>query len=322
MSALNFVEVFKHIENDCKFLPSSKFQDYDKKELIVPLLFVSQNEIENNTKDYYIQRYIYEYNQIKSPSIITKFEIINDYIQNNNLFENYKIQRKFDYVNIEPEIKNINTDFTNVLKTVVIDMNVYSPIICGQFFENMVSLACNLDITQEFQPGNEIEEKAKDIENIIDNLKDNGEFKTVHHKNLAMCLYTQLKHGVDMTDYFIELINIREKLLSKESYIKRLDEYLQELKKTLICGFKNAKKSVKLYDCKDKFIVSGEADLVTDDAIIDIKCYKSEQIKLWKYQLEIYNNLLERKRNKMIIINLLNNKVYTWKITFDDMYNK
>lgn len=324
MQTLRFLEVFKAIDDDCKYVSGSKYTEFvNKKELIIPMLFT---ELQKMTfqRDYYILKYIYEYQACTSPSSITKFEVINDYISENNLYPEYHIERRFKYHDIVPEITNLNTNFTNVLKTTVIEMNVWSPVICGQFFENMISLACDLDITQEFNPGPNLCEKPDDVKNLIDSLKENNEYKTIYHKNLAMCLFTQLVHGTDMTNYFHEFIYIRNLLLSNDLYIEQLDNYLIELKKTIIGRFKFPKKSIKVYREPDGFneYTSGEADIITDDMVVDIKCYKTEPLKLWKYQLEIYNNMIERPRKKMMIINLLNNKVYTWNITFDDVYEK
>ena len=321
MQQLNFTEVFQNIENDCKYVPSLKNSVYkNKKELIVPMLFTDLTNLDQS-RDYYINKYIFEYQSCTSPSMITNFEIVNDYIENNKIYQDFPIQRKFNYLDIYPTTTNLNTPCTNVLKTTVMEMNTISPIICGQFFENIVSLSRKLDISRDITTGPYIEEKPDDILYLIDSLKINGEFKTIYHENLAMCLLTQLVHATDLTDYFCEFIRVRN-LLDKPSYIKMLDVYVSELSKTLIGGLKNPKKSVKVYkeptpNCE---YISGETDLITDDAVIDIKCYKKECIKLWKYQLEIYNNLLDRPRKKLMIINLLNNKVYTWNITFENLY--
>lgn len=374
---MQFLEVFKHIDNDCKFISNSKYTDYaDKRELIVPLLFTTLNKLDN-TRDYYIQKYIYEYQICTSPSSITKFEIVNDYIIENNLYTDYPIQRKFKYLNIEPTIQPLNSPFSNVLKSTVIEMNVLSPVICGQFFENMVSLACDLDITQDINPSPTIEEKPDDIFHFIDSLccsccdsccdscccnvlnnscgcnisnnlcdcnvlnnndkieqtqqqtqqesqqnQTKKKFKTIFHKNLAMCLFTQIVHATDLTNYFHEFIYVRE-LLNNSEYIKSLELYLSELKKTIIGRFKQPKKSIKVYKSPDEIneYISGESDLITDDMIIDIKCYKTEPLKLWKYQLEVYNNMIDRPKKKLMIINLLNNKTYLWEINFDSIYS-
>lgn len=317
---LNFIEVFKCIDNDCKFVSGSKYPEYqDKRELIIPMLFTDLAKMDHG-REYYIQKYIFSYLTCSSPSSITKFEIVNDYIFENNLYPGISFERKFKYLNISPIISDLNSPFTNVFKTTVIEMNVLSPVICGQFFENMVSLACNLDITQDLNPSPVICEQPGDIEYLLNSLKINGDYKTIHHKNLGMCLLTQLVHAIDLTNYFHEFIYVRN--LLNTDYVERLNYYLEELKKTIIGRFKCPTKSVKVYQSPtvSNEYISGESDLLTDDAVIDIKCYKSEPVKLWKYQLEIYNNMIERPRKKLMIINLLSNKVFTWNIDFDTVY--
>lgn len=324
MTNLNFNDVLKCIDNNCKFISGSKYLEYqNKKELIIPMLFVELDKMKYD-KNYYINKYILEYYNCSSPSIIAKFEVINDYIINNNLYSDITIRQKFNYKNISPVISNLNTDFTKVQKTIVIEMNVLSPIICGQFFENIVSMALNLDITQEFKPGPNIMEKQCDIDYLLNSLKNkNGEYKSIYHKNLAMCLYTTLTHATDLTMYYHEFILVRN-LLDNKGYREQLDKYIEQLKGTIISKLVKPKKSIKVYrefNDYDEYI-SGEADLITDDMVIDIKCYKTEQLNLWKYQLEIYNNMLDRPKRKLMIINLLFNRVYKWNLLDDDLNNE
>lgn len=323
MANLNFNEVFKCIDNDCKFISGTKYSEYqNKKELIIPLLFTELDKMTYD-KHYYINKYILEYYGCSSPSIIAKFEIINDYIINNNLYPDITFKRKFEYKNISPVISNLNTDFSHVQKTIVIEMNVLSPIICGQFFENIASMTCNLDINQTFEPSPYSTEKKCDIDYLLSSLKNkNGEYITKYHKNLAMCLYTTIKHTTDLTMYYHEFILVRN-LLDNKKYIEQLDKYIVELKKTIVGRLRNPKKSIKVYKPfdNDNEYISGEADLITDDMVIDIKCYKTEPLNLWKYQLEIYNNMLNRHRNKLMIINLLNNKFYTWNLLDNNLIN-
>jgi hypothetical protein len=75
--------------------------------------------------------------------------------------------------------------------------------------------------------------------------------------------------------------------------------------------------------------IRGEVDFITPNSVIDIKCYKSDEIELWAGQLFLYMQLAQgtvgindTERNIVdgCIINLFNNEMHTYK--FDKRASK
>ena len=94
--------------------------------------------------------------------------------------------------------------------------------------------------------------------------------------------------------------------------IEDMDDYLYEMSNSTF--IKNFEKdtNIKHVEIKRLSDLSGECDFISDQSIVDIKCYKEECLDDWFGQLWLYEKLFGKRKN-LWIVNVYNNRIYKFK---------
>lgn len=330
----NFKDIIdNYISNDLKFVKNNIIDDttYLSKFEIIPLLVftpvVTNALLKQIPKEEAVKNYIAKYQEEKHPSMLAKYEIINDYIRaNTDIKIPYKIKECTFKLKNTQKLDSVTTQAHPSIVT-ILKMNRINPIICGYFFEYLLASIVTKNATNDLEISKICENTYLiDIQNLYLELSDNIEeldsysvlstkdFKTKYHFMLFK-IFVDNRHKND--DYITLIDNILAvNAILTDRYISELDKYLSELKK---CEFvhklkhKNMKHSVDLEYSNEGIELIGESDFIGDDIILDCKCYKNESLDLWKYQLFYYKIMFNSDKIKECsIINLMNNVIYNF----------
>lgn len=331
-------EIIKsYLSNDMMYVKNNIFDNttYKNKFEAIPLLLsnkrLSHELLLEIPKDKAVDDYIETYNRTTHPSTLAKFEIINDYLESHTDI-NIKRKINFDKYNVTTSSLDSAMTQSHPSEVTPFKMNIVDPIICGYFFEYMLGLAINSNMilnsinliqlleNQTYMTDicNLCVELCKDSEKDSEIIINVDDFKSKYHYLLFKIFVDNRHKSENYHDLIYNILRVNE-LLSKPYYITELDKYIDELSKTIFVQQlkqANIKHSVKLEYISDEFDLTGESDFIGDNIIVDCKCYKNEEIDLWKYQLCYYKFMCKNSEDisALYIVNLYNNKVYKYTI--------
>lgn len=129
--------------------------------------------------------------------------------------------------------------------------------------------------------------------------------KTYKNESILFYITGYLLNHLTKNNETIIFEDFKEYISLLSSNIENVMEYINEIHK--IIGDGNVKFGINIDFVKDDIHIIGEADMIKDDWLFDIKCSKEieENIDSWHRQLEVYNEFINK--NNIGIINILNN---------------
>ena len=255
--------------------------------------------------------------QIEYPSIIDSI----------NVFPNYNVEI-VDLSNRNDSIPDLG---------IVWEINRIAPAMCGMLFENIIAECLKL------------KNKVYDISNVLCDHTSNIENKTIERlieRNFIKRDLVRCNNGVKINEK--KIIMIEDEKLKKEHFVSRLhylvfcslchfmkrdlngldvenalnildylklhveevDEYICDMSNSTLIKSMNKDTGLKHGEIMRNDELSGEVDFISDQSIIDIKCYKDDRcLDYWFSQLWLYEQLFGPHKN-LWIVNVYSNKVY------------
>ena len=141
---------------------------------------------------------------------------------------------------------------------------------------------------------------------MMDDEKLNEEHFSSH---IHYLVYLSLLHFMkrDLTGKDIEnALNVLDYL---KTNMELFDEYESDMENSTFIKHVSKQTNIKHGEIKRTKELTGEVDFITDQSIIDIKCYKDDEPDNWFGQLWLYEKLFGSHAN-LWIVNVYNNKVY------------
>ena len=221
---------------------------------------------------------------------------------------------------------------------IVWEINRIAPAFCGMLFENIIAYCLNTNDNVWDLSETLVENKSnvsnKMIEGLIERnfinkrLIHRDSHVKINSKDVIMIDAEKLseEHFISLAHYLVfrSLLHFMKRDLTGQDvenalnvldYLKNnvelFDDYMEEMRNSTLV--KNMKKWTKLQHgiIKRESKLSGEVDFISDQAIVDVKCYKEEELDDWFGQLWLYEKLFG-KRNNLWIVNAYNNKIYKY----------
>lgn len=219
---------------------------------------------------------------------------------------------------------------------IVWEINRIAPAFCGMLFENIIAYCSNTSdnvwdlsemmIENKSNVSNETIEgliernfinkrlihrnchvkiNSKNVITLDDEKLSEEHFISLTHYLVFRSLLHFMKHDLKGNDVEVAL-NVLDYL---KNNIELFDTYIEEMRNSTFV--KNMNKWTKLQHgiIKRDSKLSGEVDFISDQAIVDIKCYKEEELDNWFGQLWLYGKLFGKRQN-LWIVNVYNNKIY------------
>lgn len=132
-------------------------------------------------------------------------------------------------------------------------------------------------------------------------------FIPIENNNIFILFYISgyLLNHLSKNNEILKFEDFKEYISLLSNNIEIVMDYINNIHKVI--GDGNVQFGINVDFVKDNIHIIGEADMIKDDWLFDIKCSKEfdENINLWHRQLEVYNN--EINKNNIAIINILNN---------------
>ena len=219
---------------------------------------------------------------------------------------------------------------------VVWEINRIAPALCGMLFENIIADCVGA------------KEKVYDLSSSLVDAKSNVEAKTIEglvernfidrgllHRNkrvkmtskkILMVGDEKLKqeHFISKWHYLV-FLSLRhfmkrelkgsdvENVLNVLDYIKTnmedMESYYYDMLDSSLVKALQQQTGLSHGEAKRDKDLHGEVDFITDESIVDIKCYKEEECDNWFGQLWLYEKLFGKRKN-LWIVNVYNNKIY------------
>lgn len=241
------------------------------------------------------------------------------------------------YPNYTVEVVNLSNMANSTPDvSIVWEINRIAPAMCGMIFENMIAEALDL----KWEPS--------DLSSVLLDCKSNITNKTLAgliERNFIKHSYLRANCHVSVDDNMIvhvgyENLNANHFMsywhylvyMSLTHFMKRdlkgqdvenalnILEYMKEHFEDIDCYFDCLSNSTLIKNMSNMTGLNhglmsrqkdlhGECDFISNEAIIDIKCYREETLDDWMAQLWLYEQLFGNRPN-LWIVNVYNNKVY------------
>ena len=222
--------------------------------------------------------------------------------------------------------------------TFVWELNRIAPTFCGMVFENIISQCLGVE-DRPWDLSNCIYDAGSNVSSdmicgliernfISKKFIHRDQHITMNRRNSVLMLGNNerlsAEHFISNIHYlvFLSLLHFMkrdlkgkdvEDALNVLDYLKSnaelLDQYICDMEGSTIVKTISKQTNIEHGSTKRTKELSGEVDFITDQSIIDIKCYKEEEPDNWFGQLWLYEKLFG-KHNNLWIINVYNNKVY------------
>ena len=176
--------------------------------------------------------------------------------------------------------------------------NVSSEMICGLIERNFIS-------KRLIHRDQHVSMTKKGILMFGDERLSNLHFISNAHYLVFLSLLHFMKRdlkGKDVED----ALNVLDYL---KSNVELLDQYICDMETSTLVKTISKQTNIQHGSIMRTKELSGEVDFITDQSIVDIKCYKEEEPDNWFGQLWLYEKLFG-KRSNLWIVNVYNNKVY------------
>ena len=244
------------------------------------------------------------------------------------------------YPNYTVEVVNISNRANSTPDLgIVWEINRIAPAMCGMLFENIISECLEI----KWDPSNLTSVLTSDESNILPKtlagIIERNFIKrdyihrdchvTVDDKMIARVGYENLNanHFVTYWHYivFMSLCHFMKRDLTGDDvknaldildYIKvhfeDIDDYFDCMQHSTFVQNFSHDTNIRHGEIVRTADLHGECDFVSNESIIDIKCYKEECIDDWFGQLWLYEKLFGKHKN-LWIVNVYENKIYKFK---------
>lgn len=249
-----------------------------------------------------------------------------------------------DGVDVYPDYKVSVVDISNKTDSLpdlgfVWELNRIAPAFCGMFFENIISQCLGLDdkpfdlsevmfdnesnitdsmicgliernfISKKYVRGsNHVQMNKKRTIMIGDELLNEKHFIS----NAHYLVYLSLRHFMKRNLKGSDVENALNVLEYVNNNITLFDEYVSAMATTTLIRNMSKQTNLRHGEIMRTENLSGEVDFISNQSIIDIKCYKEDEPDNWFGQLWLYQQLFGKHSN-LWIVNVYNNKLYKFE---------
>lgn len=234
--------------------------------------------------------------------------------------------------------------------SVVWEINKISPKICGMLFENLISHVVGIDdkcfdLSAVMTSYNSNIPK-KTLEGVIERnflkrgLSYRGKVVRISDKNLVYVgddklseehfvslwhylVYLSLRHFIKRDLHGEDLEDCLKILDYINMNINYMEDYYEDMMNSTLA--RNLRNETRLEHGKifRTSRINGEVDFISDNSIVDIKAYKTEDLPNWFAQLYLYDRLANEEnkaiecgnevRRNLIIVNVYSNLIYEFE---------
>lgn len=316
--------VYLHYMDHASKYPSAAYQQVLKKE---PFTDESTEEsIVSEFKDY-VNECVNVSSRCRLMTFVKDFQL-----EYPNIIDDIEV-----YPNYNVEIVDLsNNNDSQPDLGVVWEINRIAPAFCGMLFENIIGEVMNVnDKIWDLSPvmceqnsnvstktiegilernfiskkwlrgGDKVKVNSKKWVLVGDEKLDRMHFITDWHYLVFLSLQHFMKRDLKGSDV--------ENALNVLDYVKNnmeyMDEYLEQMSQSTFVKNFSKDTMIKHGEIMRTSELSGECDFISDQSIVDIKCYKDECIDDWFGQLWLYEKLFGKRKN-LWIVNVYSNKIY------------
>jgi len=296
-------------------LKSEPFSDNTTDESIVNDFIEYERSVINASQKARLLTFIKDF-QLEYPGIINDIKVYPDY--------SVEVVNLSNMTNSTPDL------------SIVWEINRIAPAMCGMIFENIISEALDIKWDPSDLSSVLYDNKSNITPKTLSGLIERNFIKhkylrndchiTVDEHMVVRCGYENLdaNHFTSYWHYivYMSLTHFMKRDLKGQDVENALNilDYMKQHYEDIDCYFDCMSNSTlinnmsNLTNLKHGIIMRqkdlhGEVDFISDEAIIDIKCYKEECLDDWFAQLWLYEQLFGKRKN-LWIVNVYNNKVY------------